>query len=82
MTGGSDVPASERPTVTERITIGLTPKAWDELAQLQTATGESKTDLVNRAVSLYAFVTEMIAQGSAVLVRDRETGEITIVHLL
>lgn len=76
------MPASERPTVTERITIGLTPKAWGELTQLQTTTGESKTDLVNRAVSLYAFVTEMIAQGSAVLVRDRETGEITIVHLL
>jgi hypothetical protein len=73
--------AIERQVVAERITVGLIPKVVAELERLRESTGMSKTDLINRAVSLSAFVAEQLAAGNDLLLRDKN-GEIERVHLL
>ena len=65
----------------ERITISLVPKAAADLALLQERTALSKTDLVNRAISLYEFTDAQMAAGREVLVRDAD-GTVQVVKLL
>ena len=86
--GGSAVPgAPEGKTTTatgpgaetERITVALIPKAAADLQYLLGDTGLSKTDLVNRALTLYRFVQESIAAGREVIIRDKATGEDRVV---
>jgi hypothetical protein len=59
----------------ERITVALIPKAGADLQDLLDRTHLSKTDIVNRAISLYRFIDENTAAGREVLVRDKITGE-------
>lgn len=47
----------------ERITVGLIPKVSRELSELAEETHLSKTDLVNRAISLLKLVSEEQAAG-------------------
>jgi len=47
--------AASTPTVTDRITVALVQKAGTDLQNLQDRTGLSKTDLVNRAITLCAL---------------------------
>lgn len=44
------------PAVIERITAALVPRAAEDLRQLHERTGLSKTDLANRAITLYEFI--------------------------
>jgi hypothetical protein len=53
----------------ERITVVLLPKAAAGLARLLERTRLSKTDLVNRAISLYELIDGQTAGGSTVLIR-------------
>ena len=65
----------ERPTLpTDRITVSLVPKAASDLAAIHSRTTLSKTDIVNRALSLYEFVDAELAAGGEFVVRraDRE----------
>lgn len=71
-----------RQLVAERITVGLVPKVADELAQLQERTGLSKTDLVNRAISMYLFVEEQDGAGYELVRRNRETGDTEVIRFL
>jgi hypothetical protein len=64
----------------ERITVALIPKAAADLQGLQEATGLSKTDLANRAISLYAFIDAQLRDGKEVLIRDPDTKETQLVH--
>jgi hypothetical protein len=73
--------ATERQVVAERITVGLIPRVVAELERLQEDTGLSKTDLVNRAISLSAYVDAQTAAGRDLLLRD-SNGEIERLHLL
>jgi hypothetical protein len=70
------------PPVVDRITVALVPKAGMSLQQLHERTGLSKTDLVNRAITLYDFIEESLRDGRDVLVRDKKTGEQQTVVLL
>jgi hypothetical protein len=65
----------------DRITVALIPKAAEDLHRLQDATGLSKTDIVNRAISLYEFVQSQ-GDDSEFIVRDRKSGETQIVKFL
>lgn len=67
---------------TGRITVALIPKAAEDLARLQAATGLSKTDIVNRAISLYEFLQAQIDAENDFIVRDRKTGESQLVKFL
>jgi hypothetical protein len=66
----------------ERITVALIPKAADDLSRLQAATGLSKTDIVNRAISLYEFLQAQIDSENDFIVRDRKTGETQLVKFI
>jgi hypothetical protein len=65
----------------ERITVGLIRKVSNQLEQLQ-STGLSKTDIVNRSISLYAFVTAEQDAGNEILVRNDSTGNLERIRLL
>jgi hypothetical protein len=73
---------AERQTVAERITVALIAKATDDLRRIQERTGLSKTDVVNRSLTLYEFIDSRLAEGSELLLRNKETGETETVRLL
>jgi hypothetical protein len=60
----------------------LIPKAGDDLQQLQDRTGLSKTDIANRAITLYEFIDAQMRAGRDVLIRDNNTGETQVIRLL
>ena len=66
----------------DRITVALIPKATEDLHHLQSVTGLSKTDIVNRAISLYEFVQSQVDGDSDFIVRDRKSGETQVVRFL
>lgn len=66
----------------DRITVALIPKAAAGLAALQERASLSKTDVVNRALTLYEFVDAQLRDGHDLIVRDRETGETQLVRFL
>ena len=67
---------------TERITVALIPKAGEDLQRLQERTSLSKTDITNRAISLYEFIDAQMRAGRDVLIRDSKTGETQLVRIL
>lgn len=78
---GLRTPAAQQQAV-ERITVALIPKAGADLQALQDRTGLSKTDIVNRAISLYEFFDAQIRAGNDLFLRAPETGEIQTVRFL
>ena len=64
-----------------RITVSMNRAADDALGRLTDHSGLSKTEVVNRAVTLYAYVTESQAAGSDLLLRNPE-GEVERVRLI
>jgi hypothetical protein len=73
---------TQRPTVSERITIALIAKAAEGLQRLQRRTGLSKTDVVNRAISVYDFIDQQLEDGNELLIRRKGTDEVQLVHIL
>jgi hypothetical protein len=71
-----------RPQAVERITVALIPKAGEDLQRLQDRTSLSKTDITNRAITLYEFIDEQLRAGRDLLIRDTRTGETQVVVLL
>jgi uncharacterized protein (DUF342 family) len=71
-----------RTQVAERITVALVPKVAAELQRLQERTSMSKTDLTNRAITLYEFIDAEIQAGREVLIRDGKTGETQLLRFL
>jgi hypothetical protein len=53
-----------------RITINLGPRAGAALHELMEMTGDNKTDAVNRAIQVYAYVQRVIETGGAILIRE------------
>ena len=77
-----ETPDAARQSPPDRITIALIPKASDDLLRLQERTRLSKTDLVNRAITLYEFIDDRARVGQEILIRDKTTGETQTVVLL
>ena len=73
---------ASHPPVAERITVALIPKVAAILRRLQSRKNLSKTDIVNRAVTLYDFVDAQLDAGRDILIRDNVTQEIQSVMLL
>ncbi|MEO6088814.1 MAG: hypothetical protein ABIQ18_37455 [Umezawaea sp.] len=59
----------------ERVTVNLTPRAARALTEVVTLTGDSKTDSINRAVQIYAFLEATWTNGGSVLVRSHPEAE-------
>lgn len=71
----TDGGAMAKQPVVERITVALIQKAGQDLQRLQDRTDLSKTDIVNRAITLYEFFDARQREGHDVLLRNKETGE-------
>lgn len=61
-----------------KVTVNLLPRTVAALEQASESTGDSKTDTINRAVQLYAWVQRMLDAGESLRVvsPDGETREI------
>lgn len=70
------------PPPVERITVALIPKVAEDLQHLLERTGLSKTDVVNRAITLYEFIDTQLQDGRDLLIRDNKTGETQTVLIL
>ena len=74
-------PASQV-AIADRITTALVKKAGEDLAALQERTGLSKTDVVNRAISLYEFIESQLQAGKQLLIKDPESDETQLIRFL
>lgn len=73
---------AERQVVAERITVALIARASEDLRRVQERTGMSKTDIVNRALTLYEFIDRRLAEGSDILLRSEGAGQLELIRLL
>jgi hypothetical protein len=64
-----------------RLTINLVPRAYAAMLLASEITGDSRTDTVNRAVQLYAYVEHVIKEGGDILIRDKN-GETSRIKML
>ena len=79
----TDVPTSpDHSSPPDRITVSLIPRARRDLQQLHDKTSLSKTDIVNRAISLYEFIEAQLSAGRDILIRDGESGEVHVIRLI
>jgi hypothetical protein len=69
------------PSRGERLTVTLIPKAEADLRRLQERTNLSRTDLANRAITLYEFFDAQTRAGHDMIARDNETGMTKLVQL-
>jgi hypothetical protein len=64
-----DNTAAEAPETATRITVALVAKAASDLKKTHERTRLSRTDIVNRALSLYEFVDAELSAGAELIVR-------------
>jgi hypothetical protein len=65
----------------ERVTVNLTVRASRALDQAAQITGDSKTDTINRALQIYAYLEQVTDSGGAIYVRESPDGEPQLVKL-
>lgn len=70
------------PVPSDRITVSLTERAQKAIALAAEITGDSKTDTVNRAVQLYAYVMwRTVQQEDEIMIRKKD-GTCEVLHFL
>lgn len=79
MTGNAGTQTS---TPVDRITVALIPRAQEGLQHLMASTGYSKTDIVNRAITLYEFIDSQLDSGHELILMDPKTGTAEKIQLL
>ncbi len=67
-TGGNGSP--------ERVTVNLTARASRALEIATDLTGETKTDAINRALQIYAYLEQVNAHGGAIYAREAADAEL------
>jgi hypothetical protein len=60
----------------ERVTVNLTPRSSQALEVATELTGDTKTDTVNRALQIYAFMEQVTNQGGSIYVREAADSEL------
>jgi hypothetical protein len=69
------------PPTSERYSVTLVPPAVQAISDLTELTGLSKTDVINRAVQIYAFFEARRREGGQVLL-ERPGGGTERVHIV
>jgi len=59
----------------ERVTVNLTARSSRALEQAAQLTGDSKTDNLNRAIQIYAYIEGILAAGGSIHVRETPDSE-------
>jgi hypothetical protein len=65
----------------ERVTVNLSARASRALEQIAKLTGDSKTDIINRALQVYAFFEETTADGGALYIQESKDGPQQLVKI-
>lgn len=65
----------------ERVTVNLTGRAADALDQAAKLTGNTKTDTINRALQVYAYLEQVTNDGGTIYVRESPDGELQIIKM-
>jgi hypothetical protein len=60
----------------ERITVNLTPRSSSALDLAVELTGDTKTDTINRAIQIYAYLEKVIRDGGSVHIRAEEGADL------
>ena len=60
----------------ERITVNLIARASRALQAVAELTGDSKTDSINRAIQIYAYLEDIDSRGGAIYVREAADSEL------
>lgn len=55
-----------------KVTLNLLPRTVKALDELSDRTGDTKTECINRAVQIYAWIRECIDGGDRVTLNDRD----------
>ncbi|WP_026415654.1 hypothetical protein [Actinomadura oligospora] len=76
------VPQAEGPGARERVTVNLTAKGAAALTELMRLTGDTKTDVINRALGVYAYLENVIQQDGKVYVREQDQSDLERVRFL
>lgn len=71
-----------RGSTLEKVTVNLTRRSADALDKTIAATGDSKTDVINKALQLYAFLQEHMGARGLLYVRDPGSSEIERLRIL
>jgi hypothetical protein len=66
----------------ERVTVNLTARASEALRESVELTGDTKTDTINRALLVYAFLQRVMREGGAVYTRGSGAAELERVRFL
>ncbi|MGI8336072.1 hypothetical protein ACRYCC_39535 [Actinomadura scrupuli] len=66
----------------ERVTVNLTARASEALRESVEVSGDTKTDTINRALLVYAFLQGVMREGGAVYTKSGDTGELERVRFL
>ncbi|WP_433073911.1 hypothetical protein ACQP1P_26430 [Dactylosporangium sp. CA-052675] len=65
-----------------RVTVNLTPKAYEALQRTCEATRDTKTDAINRALLVYELVQRLADQGGGSITMVNSEGEKERIHIL
>lgn len=65
----------------ERVTVNLTARASRALQLASDLTGDTKTDSINRAIQIYAYLENVIEQGGSIYVKESADGEMERIKL-
>jgi hypothetical protein len=60
----------------ERITVNLTSRSSSALELAVELCGDTKTDTINRAIQIYAYLEKVIRDGGSVHLRERNGAEL------
>jgi hypothetical protein len=65
-----------------RVTVNLTPKAYEALQRSCEMSRDTKTDTINRALLVYELIQQLSEQGGGSLTMVNRNGEKERIHLL
>lgn len=60
----------------ERVTVNLTARSSRALEVATELTGDTKTDTINRALQIYAFLEQILARGGSIYTRESADAEL------
>jgi hypothetical protein len=72
---------SRRNSPLSRVTVNLTSRSAQALDQASELTGDSKTDTINRALQVYAYLEQVIQAGGDILVRESAGAEPQLIKM-
>lgn len=58
-----------------RVTVNLTARSTKAMEEAVAATGDTQTDVINRALQVYAYLESVMAEGDRVYVENAESQE-------